>query len=378
MQSTTVPAPLAPSSIAPTCSCLLNGTPDASRASTDVRQEGSALSKEASATAAAEETAAAEPIPRSIISQVHAHTIQESASAWVRHHIGVKGCLHRMDPFLLFDEFYITPPGGFPPHPHHGVDTVKYMIDGLLSYKDNQGNSDTLGPGDLLWTMAGRGIVHSEMTKRSSGLTHALQLWIDLPAADKNLAPRVQHVASKDIPEYNGKGIRVRVLAGTSKGVSSPVRTLTPTLYLDITMRQDVEFVQEIPPAFNGFVYILSGKGEFGRTLTPSKQHHCLELSTGNSLYVKATSLQSPLRFVLVAGKPVNEPAVTAREATRLPVSEPIVKSGPVLNEKKDIKEWNADTANPDKILTVQTETLTAEQVKTIVNQAGYKAEKIG
>src|SRR5205809_6711607 len=143
------------------------------------------------------------------------------------------------DPFLLLDEFGSDKPGdyiaGFPEHPHRGFETVTYMLAGRMRHRDNHGNEGLLVAGSVQWMTAGRGIVHSEMPEQENGLMQGFQLWVNLPAKDKMTAPRYQDIEPGRIPEVESTGARVRVIAGSYRGVRGPVQAdATAPLYLDV------------------------------------------------------------------------------------------------------------------------------------------------
>src|SRR5688572_3383002 len=133
----------------------------------------------------------------------------------------------RVDPFLMLDEFRSDDPddylAGFPNHPHRGFETVTYMLAGRMEHKDSIGNTGNLGPGDVQWMTAGRGIVHSEFPRQKDGLMWGFQLWVNLPAKDKMTAPRYQDIAAAQIPEVRSDAGVVRVLAGSYGGTTGPV-----------------------------------------------------------------------------------------------------------------------------------------------------------
>src|SRR5688500_8257191 len=136
--------------------------------------------------------------------------------------------LARLDPFLMLDEFFSDNPddslAGFPPHPHRGFETVTYMLDGHMQHKDNHGNTGDLGPGDVQWMSAARGIVHSEMPQQSEGRMRGFQLWLNLPASDKMKPAAYRDISSKDIPVLSvGKDVEVKVIAGTLGGLTGAV-----------------------------------------------------------------------------------------------------------------------------------------------------------
>jgi len=199
---------------------------------------------------------------RKIKDVVKAAAMNEGDGAKVKRGIGTSK-LSDIDPFLLLDEFYVTPPAGFPDHPHRGFETVTYMIDGAFKHKDNKGHSGTIGPGDLQWMTAGRGVIHSEMPG-TSGVNHGLQLWVNLQSKDKMCEANYQELSGSEIPLAEKDGVKVKVIAGKAMGLEAKVRTRTPAYYLDFTLQPGAEYSQEIPKDFAGFIYILTGSGTFG------------------------------------------------------------------------------------------------------------------
>ncbi|KAL0924458.1 hypothetical protein M5K25_005289 [Dendrobium thyrsiflorum] len=265
--------------------------------------------------------------PRHVVKKVLASQQQEGDGANVRRSIG-RPELRSFDPFLLLDEFSVSRPAGFPDHPHRGFETVTYMLEGAFTHQDFSGHKGTIRAGDLQWMTAGRGIVHSEMPA-GDGVQKGLQLWINLSSKDKMVEPNYQELLSKDIARVNKNSVDVRIIAGEAFGVSSPVYTRTPTMYLDFTMKPGAELRQLIPQEWNAFVYIIDGEGVFGDEETsPISSHHVLILSHGDGLKVWNKSGR-PLRFVLIGGQPLNEP---------------VVQYGPfVMNSQKEIQQTFED-----------------------------------
>ena len=216
--------------------------------------------------------------------------------------------LPQLDPFLLLDEFrsddaadYLA---GFPEHPHRGFETVTYMLAGRMRHRDNQGNTGLLGPGSVQWMTAGRGIVHSEMPEQENGLMQGFQLWVNLPAKDKMTAPRYQDIEPGRIPEVESTGARVRVIAGSYRGVRGPVQAeATAPLYLDVFL-EDGEFEAAVPVEHNAFVYVYGGSLEVaGRAVTRGE---LAVLRGGDKVAARAGDVGA--RFILVAGRPLREP----------------------------------------------------------------------
>lgn len=217
--------------------------------------------------------------------------------------------LAELDPFLLLDEFrsesaadYIA---GFPDHPHRGFETVTYMLAGRMRHGDNQGNSGLLLPGSVQWMTAGRGIVHSEMPEQVGGLMQGFQLWVNLPAKDKMSAPRYQDIAAERIPQLDGvDGSQVRVIAGRYAGETGPVQAgATEPLYLDVRLPAGASLAVPLAQSHNAFVYVYEGAAQIaGRTVS---RGDLAVLTAGTEVGVESAAAA---RFILVAGKPLNEP----------------------------------------------------------------------
>ncbi|XP_043691835.1 pirin-like protein [Telopea speciosissima] len=232
----------------------------------------------------------------------------EGEGAFVRRSLGSME-LRRFDPFLLLDDFSITHPAGFPDHPHRGFETVTYMLEGAVTHQDFAGHEGTIRTGDVQWMTAGRGIVHSEMPA-GEGPNRGLQLWINLSSKDKIIEPRYQELLGEEIKRAEKDGVDVRIIAGESFGIKSPVFTRTPAMFLDVIMKPGAEWHQSIPESWNSFVYVLEGEGCFGSLKSsPATAHHLLLLGPGDGLSVWNKSAE-PLRFVLIGGQPLNEPVV--------------------------------------------------------------------
>ncbi|KAF5729637.1 pirin-like family protein [Tripterygium wilfordii] len=246
--------------------------------------------------------------PRLVAKKVLAKLQHEGDGAVVRRGIG-RTELRRLDPFLMLDDFSVSPPAGFPDHPHRGFETVTYMLQGGITHQDFGGHKGTIYAGEVQWMTAGRGIIHSEMPA-GEGVQRGLQLWINLSSADKMIEPRYQELSREDIKRAEKDGVEVKVIAGESMGVRSPVYTQTPTMYLDFALKPRAQMHQSIQESWNAFVYIIEGEGVFGiPNSSPVSAHHVLVLSPGDGLSVWNKS-SKPLRFALVGGQPLNEPVV--------------------------------------------------------------------
>lgn len=222
--------------------------------------------------------------------------------------------LDMLDPFLLLDEFRSDQAGdylaGFPNHPHRGFETVTYMLAGRMRHGDNQGNSGLLTPGSVQWMTAGRGIVHSEMPEQENGLMAGFQLWVNLPAKDKMTAPRYQDIAPERIPVVDaGDGLRVRVLAGRHGDTAGPVEGIAVApLYLDIEVAPNARGLAHVPDGHTAFAYVFEGEATFGssdasRTIARGD----LAVFERNGDAIEFAAGEHGARFILVAGKPLNE-----------------------------------------------------------------------
>lgn len=217
-----------------------------------------------------------------------------------------------LDPFLLLDEFNSENPddyiAGFPDHPHRGFETVTYMIDGRMRHKDSAGNEGVLTPGSIQWMTAGRGIVHSEMPEQEDGRMRGFQLWVNLPAKDKMVAPRYQEFAPEDLAVVtHGDGTEVRIVAGSHAGQTGPVSDIAvDPLYLDITLPAGATIRQPTPLGHTAFVYTFGGEAvQITGTKVPYR--HLGLLSDGEAVAIRNVS-ETDSRVLLVAGAPFNEP----------------------------------------------------------------------
>lgn len=244
----------------------------------------------------------------------------------------------RVDPFLMLDELKLPAEkaaAGFPSHPHRGFETCTIMKSGKMEHKDSVGNHGVICPGGVQWMTAGRGIIHSEMPVVTSGDLHGFQLWINLPAKDKMVKPWYQDVQEPDIPvvHIHGKESEssVRVMAGTVQGTSGPLKLRNPGLLFDVSLDAEDEWGYEIPNEWNGFCYVYEGTGFLGEQRVEPRHAYIFERNANqDTLHAKAGS--DPLKFLLIAGKPINEP---------------IVQYGPfVMNHELEIRQAFDDYRN--------------------------------
>ncbi|MCP5156249.1 MAG: pirin family protein [Ectothiorhodospiraceae bacterium] len=215
-----------------------------------------------------------------------------------------------LDPFLMLDEFGSDDPegyiAGFPEHPHRGFETVTYMLAGYMEHRDSTGRQGRLGPGDVQWMTAGRGIVHSEMPMQASGRMRGFQLWVNLPAREKMGPPRYQEYAASAIPEVAGDGWRARVIAGTCRGTTGAVSGIaTSPTYLDVALASGHAFQQPVDDGHSALVYVYDGEVTIGEARVPAGQ--AAVLTATGQVRVAADADASML---VLAGRPLGEPVV--------------------------------------------------------------------
>ncbi len=217
-----------------------------------------------------------------------------------------------VDPFLMLDEFrsddaadYIA---GFPDHPHRGFETVTYMLAGRMRHGDNQGHTGLLEAGSVQWMTAGRGIVHSEMPEQENGLMQGFQLWVNLPAKDKMIAPRYQEIPPADIPTTAlGDGAAVKVIAGTVGDTTGPVSGIaTEPLLLDLALAPGKSLRLPLPGSHNVFLYVFDGEAAIGDAATAVVRGNVAVLGEGDGVLVAAP--KGATRVLLAACRPLNEP----------------------------------------------------------------------
>lgn len=218
----------------------------------------------------------------------------------------------KLDPFLLLDDFRSDDPddyiAGFPWHPHRGIETVTYMIHGKVRHEDSIGSNGVIEGGDIQWMSAGSGIVHQEMPEQDKGLLWGFQLWANLPRANKMMKPSYQEYKAKEIPVVDGPhGLKVKVLAGTWNKVTGPVKnvTVSPT-YLDAKVPPFAISDWEIDPTHNVFAYVARGSATFQGKEKPAGEKSLVLYEKGNRIRIIAG--KDGVRFLLIAGKPLNEP----------------------------------------------------------------------
>ena len=240
-----------------------------------------------------------------------------------------------IDPFLMLDEFgsenvddYIA---GFPPHPHRGIETVTYMLNGEFEHQDSTGAKGVMASGDVQWMKTGRGIIHSEMPAMKEGKLLGFQLWINMPAKMKKNKPEYLYIKGNQIGEHKDNEKIIKVIAGKyEKAEGAEKNHNVEPIYFHIILNEKKEFNHVIPDGHNSFIYLLRGELEIGK-----KKHNkttdssLILLERGSQLNIKANTKSE---FLFIAGKPIGEP---------------IARGGPfVMNTKAEILQAIQDYNN--------------------------------
>ena len=242
----------------------------------------------------------------------------------------------RLDPWLMMDLFRNNDPrdylGGFPDHPHRGFETITYMLAGRMRHRDSAGHEGLLESGGVQWMTAGRGVIHSEMPQQQDGLMEGVQLWLNLPAADKGQAPWYRDFQQHEIPQFCTEGgVRVRVIAGASHGVAGAVqRAATAPLYLDIHLPAGSSYAQPLLSAHHAFIVVYRGSAWLGHSPRTRVQADQLAiLGQDGEAEGVLVRVDEDCHLLLVAGQPLHEP---------------IVQHGPfVMNSEAEIRQAFAD-----------------------------------
>ena len=257
----------------------------------------------------------------------------DGAGVKLKRSIGVEPNYY--DPFLMLDEFgsenkddYV---GGFPPHPHRGIETVTYMLHGEFEHKDSTGAKGRMKAGDVQWMKTGSGIIHSEMPAMSEGKLQGFQLWINMPAKLKMTKPNYIYINSDEMKVHKDNDKTVKTIAGKFENAEGPVKghNVEP-IYFDVDLKKNKDFSFEIPSTHNSLIYLVNGEIKIGE-----KKHDRIVNSTlilldeGSNLNVKAVK---DSKFLLISGKPINEQ---------------IARGGPfVMNTKAEILQAVNDYHN--------------------------------
>ena len=257
----------------------------------------------------------------------------DGAGVKLKRSIGIEP--NYFDPFLMLDEFgsenkddYI---GGFPSHPHRGIETVTYMLSGEFEHKDSTGAKGTMSAGDVQWMKTGAGIIHSEMPAMSEGKLHGFQLWVNMPAKLKMNKPEYIYINSKQMQIHKDSEKKIKIIAGKFDDIESPVKShnIEP-IYFDVELKKDKEFNFDLPSSHNSFIYLIKGEIKIGNKNHDKVNGSTLILLTkGEKLKVKGIT---ETKFLLISGKPIDES---------------IARGGPfVMNTKQEILKAVEDYNN--------------------------------
>ena len=239
------------------------------------------------------------------------------------------------DPFLMLDEFgsenkddYI---GGFPAHPHRGIETVTYMLSGEFEHEDSTGAKGVMSPGDVQWMKTGSGIIHSEMPAMPDGKLHGFQLWVNMPAKYKMNKPEYIYIDAKKMQIHKDDEKKINIIAGKFGDTEGPVKghNVEP-IYLDVEIEKSKEFNFDLPSTHNSLIYLIDGKIKVGDLDHDEVKNSTLIILTrGQKL--KVFSL-TKAKFLLISGKPIGEP---------------IARGGPfVMNTKAEVLQAVQDYHN--------------------------------
>jgi redox-sensitive bicupin YhaK (pirin superfamily) len=250
------------------------------------------------------------PSTRSIAAIMTSQATIEGAGVHLKRVFGFREA-PKLDPFLLLDDFRSDTPAhyhkGFPWHPHRGIETITYVLKGEVDHGDSLGNSGVIGPGDVQWMTAGSGIIHQERPRGDDqGAMHGFQLWTNLPAAQKMMAPRYRGIVAEQIPTVAlDNGVTLKPIAGTVADVQGPVQDIvTDPTYIDCTVPEGVIFSHPTDPGHTVCIYVIGGSGRTEGTVIENGQLALYDAGT----QVSVSATKGPVRFLLLAGKPLNEP----------------------------------------------------------------------
>ena len=238
----------------------------------------------------------------------------------------------QFDPFLMLDDFHSSKPEeylpGFPWHPHRGIETITYILQGVVQHSDSMGNQGAIGAGDIQWMTAGSGIIHQEMPRKTAGgVMWGFQFWANLPARHKMMSPRYRDIKAADVPTVSlGPVAQAKIICGEVNGVRGPVRDVViDPEFLDVSVAPSSGFTHAVKPGYTVFAYVLEGVGHFDprkdafaheaygtgwadvtRSCACGPESVVLYEPEGDQIAV--TSGKETLRFLLISGKPLGEP----------------------------------------------------------------------
>ena len=286
---------------------------------------------------------------RSVVQIVPTHSVLEGGGFKVRRPYSMNRLL---SPFLLLDEMgpNVTGPGeavGAPWHPHRGFETVTYLLDGRMQHEDSAGNKGELNPGDVQWMTAGRGIIHSEVPhdefQKIGGRTHGFQIWVNLPAEHKMMAPRYQEIPASESPTVESEGVWARVIAGECMGVTSSIDTVIPIMLIHVKMEAGAKLNQTIDSLLNSMIYVFSGKVTVFNETRIKTRPQSLGLGVNQQIRDGELAVLSEGPEVEIRSNMESELLILAGPE----LNEPISRYGPfVMNTREEIEQAFLDYQN--------------------------------
>jgi redox-sensitive bicupin YhaK (pirin superfamily) len=216
-----------------------------------------------------------------------------------------------ISPFIVLVEDWFRAPAGFPTHPHRGIQTVTFVLDGALEHRDHTGGHGVLRQGDVQWMTAGHGVMHSELPHERE-TAHTLQLWLNLPGRQKMIPARYVNQLGAEVPVVTQPGAEIRLYAGKLGAVASPHGSDWPMNLMDIRAEAGAELALEVPAGDRGFVYLISGEAAVGGGPANVRAGEVawFEPSDGSGPDTLRLVARSSLRALLYSGAPIDEPVV--------------------------------------------------------------------
>ena len=269
--------------------------------------------------------------PRSVAKVFKSKPVTEGAGVQLKRAFGFSQ-VPLFDPFLLLDDFRSDNPAdylkGFPWHPHRGIETITYLLEGSVQHHDSLGNKGVIHHGEVQWMTAGSGIIHEEMPfGNSKGTVAGFQLWANLPASQKMMPPRYRSITAEMIPvAHLQNGVSIRIISGAADGKNGPVEgVVTDPEYLDVTVPSATGWDHAVKQGYTVFAYIVAGEGYFSHNTDlfsfdsegvnyfdmetgPLMDNETLVLYDEHGDHVHVSTENSPVRFLLFSGKPLHEP----------------------------------------------------------------------
>ena len=217
------------------------------------------------------------------------------------------------DPFVLWGDDWFRAPGGFPDHPHRGFETVTYVLEGAIRHSDSRGNGGEIHASDVQWMTAGRGIVHSEMPIGEARV-HAMQLWLNLPAADKMTAPRYQMLSGGSAPSVRAPGVEIRIFSGSCQGTASSTLNHVPATMLDLRLDPDAETPIDLPAEYRAFVCVMEGSIRLGKDAASVREGQVAHVAPAGERGSSLLNVRAERRThaILIAAAPLRGPSSSA------------------------------------------------------------------